>query len=379
MKIVYCKDSLGNAAGMERVLCTKANYFADILGYEVHIVLIEPVPSNLFFSFSSKIIIHSLNINSPKKKSWQVFFKTAFDREYKKKLAVFLQKIKPDITISMFGEEISFLYQLRDGSKKILEFHFSRNYLSHLIEGLPNSKLKWLKKLQVQLLLHREHYYASKYDHIVLLTEKDKQLWGGDKRFTVIPNPLSFLSNHSAKLESKVIVAMGRYIAQKGFDLLIQAFSLLKDEFKDWKLLIYGEGQDRVFLQQLINKLSLQENIILKKNTSDIEEIMSETSLFVLPSRYEGFGLVLIEAMECGVPCVAFDCECGPSEIIKDNEDGFLVKTGDIKELVYKMKQLMENEELRKSMGKSAKKNVTRYYPDVIMGKWNSFFLNLFN
>jgi len=374
MKIVYCKSSLGGGAGMERVLCTKVNYFADVLGYDVYIVLESPVPNDLFFNFSPKVTILSLNIKSAISKPWQLFFRTKYYNEYRSKLNALLLNIRPDVTVSMFGYEISFLYRLTDGSKKVLEFHFTRNYLTHLVEGLPDSKLKWLRKYWVALLQYRERYYSRKYSYIVLLTEKDKQLWKGDSRFTVIPDPLSFVSGRKALLENKNILAMGRFIAQKGFDLLIQAFASLKEKFPDWSLFIYGEGNDYEFLNNMIRELSLQNNIFLREPVKDVEKVMLDSSLFVFPSRYEGFGLVLTETMTCGVPCVSFDCECGPSDIIQDGVDGFLVETGNILHLVEKMELLMRNKKLRVEMGNKAKENIGRFSVSVVMNLWKDYF-----
>jgi len=377
MRLVYCKNSLGLGAGMERVLCTKVNYFADVPGYEVFIVLTSPIPENLFFQFSPTVTILSLDIKASEPKTWQFFFKTKFHKEYERKLNALLLDIRPDVTISMFGREILFLHQLNDGSKKVLEFHFSRNYLTHLVEGLPDTKLKWLRKRWVSLIQYRDRYYSKKYNHIVLLTEKDKQLWQGNDRFSVIPNPLSFVSEEKALLENKKILAMGRYIAQKGFDLLIQAFALLKEKFPDWNLFIYGEGPDYDFLSNKIKELSLKDNVFLKNPVQNVEKIMLDSSLFVFPSRYEGFGLVLTEAMTCGVPCVSFDCECGPSDIIQNEVDGFLVEAGNVRLLAEKMELLMQNKELRIEMGGKAKENVRKFDVPVIMNLWKDYFEQL--
>lgn len=374
MRIAYCKDHLGNAAGMERVLSTKVNYLADNLGYEIHIITMSELPDNLFFNFSDKINFHSLEIEAEKKTPWNLIFSSKKHKIYKNKLAAILGQIKPDITVSMFGPEYNFLYQIKDGSKKVLEFHFSRNYLNHLVKGLPNAHYKIFKKIWVSMLQFHERYYTRKYQNIVLLTEKDKKLWGGKSKFTVIPNPLSFVSMHQASLVNKHIIAMGRYISQKGFDLLIRAYAKICQEFPDWKVFIIGEGQDKTYLQLLINNLSLQHKIYLKSPIIDVEKEMLESSIFVFPSRYEGFGLVLTEAMTCGVPCIAFDCECGPSEIIEDQEDGLLAETGNIEDLSSKMKLLIENETLRIKMGTLAKENVLRFDADKIMFLWDQYF-----
>jgi Glycosyltransferase len=373
MIIAYYKDSLKNGAGMERVLATKANYLAEVLNHEVHII-VGISSKESFFDFSKKIRFHSLDLKQEGSFLLRFIMGNKNHKELKKKLARKLDEIKPDITIGMFGAEYDFLYKLKDGSKKVLEFHFSKNYLIHLVKGLPNKKNNFLRKSRALFLQSREAYYAGKYNHVVLLTEKDKKLWGGGNRYTVIPNPLSFIPQERALLKNKRIIAIGRYIAQKGFDLLIDAVNLLRDDFPDWEVFIFGEGQDKNYLQQRINNLSLQNRIFLKEPVTNIDRELLNSSLLVFPSRYEGFGLVLTEAMACGVPCVAFDCECGPSEIIRDNEDGFLAEPNNIPELAAKMKILMQDEELRQKMGTTARVNVLRFKEEKIMDRWSLFF-----
>ena len=374
MKIVYVISQLGYSGGIERVLSTKANYLADIFGYEVHIVVGRKQPDSLFYHFSGNIYFHYLNVEFSKRSILQYFFEIKQDKIYHQRLEKKLNEIRPDITISAFGDDATFLYKIKDGSKKILEFHYTKNYLKHLGNAISNDKYRFIRKYWLKFLQIRETYLASKYEHIVLLTEKDKQLWKGDSKFTVIPNPLSLVTAEKALLENKWILAMGRFVAPKGFDLLIRAFALLKEKFPDWSLFIYGEGYERESLTQMIKELSLQNNVFLKSPVEDVEKIMLDSSLFVSTSLYEGFGLALVEAMTCGLPCVAFDCECGPSEIMKDNEDGFLVETGNIQMLATKMKLLMENQQLRKQMGINAKNNIQRFSIQFVMKQWEEFF-----
>jgi glycosyltransferase involved in cell wall biosynthesis len=373
MKIVYSIGSLGNSGGIERVLSTKANYFADELGYEVFIIVGKEKPTSLFYHFSEKIKFHFLNIHFSPRKPWHYFFSTKEDRLYHKKLEQLLMQIQPDVTISTFGTDASFLYKIKDGSAKVLEFHFTKNYLNHLGTSLSNDKYKFIRKFWLLFLQKREEKIAKKYSHIVLLTQKDKKLWGNLSKFEIIPNPLSFETKKMAKLENKVIISMGRLVYPKGFQYLIRAFSLIKEKYPDWQVHIYGEGHDKELLQKEINTLSLQENIFLKAPTQEVESLMLEGSFFVLPSLYDGFGLVLTEAMLCGLPCIAFDCECGPSEIIADKEDGFLVEVGNEKALAEKIEFLINDVELRKKMGIQAKKNAQRFAAPLIMKKWKEY------
>ena len=379
MKIAYIIGSIGNSGGIERVLSTKANYLADTAGYEIHIIVGGKQPNSLFYPFSEKIYFHYLNVTFLKKNLLQYFIKTKQDKIYRQELEKKLNEIKTNITISAFGDDAAFLYKIKDGSKKILEFHFTKNYLKHLGNALPNDKYRFIRKYWLAFLQARETYLASKYEHIVLLTEKDKQLWKGDGKFTVIPNPLSFFPNKKALLENKTIVSIGRLVAPKGFHLLIQAFALLKEKFPGWSLFIYGKGIEHESLNKMIKDLSLQNNVFLEKPSEDVEKILLDSSLFVSSSLYEGFGLVLVEAMACGVPCVAFDCECGPSDIIRDGVDGFLVETGNIRLLAEKMEFLMQDQKLRVEMGGKAKRHVERFGTPVVMNLWKDYFKYYYN
>ena len=372
MKIVYSIANIENSGGVERVLSTKANYFSDVLGYEVHIIVLKNT-AKPFFTFSSKIHIHSLGIEKMPHKSWMIFGSHS-RKVYQQKLFRKLEEIRPDITISVFGLDAEFLYKAKDGSVKVLEFHFTKNYLRHLGSSIIKDKYRLIRKIWLEFLLKNEEFYAKKYNHIVLLTQKDKKLWGNNPKFEVIPNPLSFATGKTAELENKIIVSMGRLVYPKGFQYLIRAFALVKEKYPDWKVKIYGSGQDKDLLQKEINTLSLQENIFLKEPEQDVEFVLLESSLFVLPSLYDGFGLVLTEAMACGVPCVSFDCECGPSEILKDGVDGFLVETGNIQHLAGKMELLMQNKDLRIEMGNKAKENTARFSVSVIMNLWKEYF-----
>lgn len=369
MKITFLVDSLGNPGGMERVLCTKVNYFVDDLGYEVTILVKQPLPKDLFFSFSKNVMIRSLGIKQSNR--IKQFF--IGDSKFKNEVLQFLNEKKQDFVIGLFGSELPFLFSLKDGSKKIQEFHFSKNYLVHLIDNIPNLKWRSIKRINAKWIQKRQRTYARKYDALILLTDQDKKLWGPSYNSYVIPNPISFKSKQKSNLKNKKIVAVGRLIAQKGFDDLIFAFSQIHREIDDWTLEIYGEGQDYQYLNSLIFQYSLENKVKITNPVKDISRVLIDASIFVFPSKYEGFGLVLTEAMECGLPVVAYDCECGPSEIVIDKEDGFLVPLGDINDLGEKIKQLGLQFELRKRLSDRAAINVKRFYAEEVMGQWKNF------
>ena len=224
---------------------------------------------------------------------------------------------------------------------------------------------------------YRQRKYAEKYNKVVLLTQHDKRLWGNKSYLTVIPNPVSFKTDKTALLNNKQIITAGRLITQKGFDLLIESFSHIALQNPGWVLVIVGGGQDKDYLQNLIDKKGLSSRILIRFPQKNIQDLLLESSIFALSSRYEGFGLVLTEAMECGLPCVAFDCECGPSEIIRHGEDGFLVENGNIVQFADHLNIIMNDEQLRKKMGIIGRQNVNRFHVEPIMKKWMDLFSEL--
>jgi glycosyltransferase involved in cell wall biosynthesis len=170
------------------------------------------------------------------------------------------------------------------------------------------------------------------------------------------------------------IISIGRLDEQKGFDLLIKAFSIVHKNEKDWYLDIYGNGLEYDKLTRCINHLDLRGKIKIKNSTPAIYEEYKKSDFFVLSSRYEGFGLVLAEAMFCGIPCVSFNCDYGPSEIIHDGEDGLLVKNGDVEDLAKKIDWMITHEKERKEMGIHAHESAKRYAKEPIMQQWMKLF-----
>jgi glycosyltransferase involved in cell wall biosynthesis len=361
MKIAYCISSLKNSGGTERVVTTKMNYLADVMKYEVH-VIIKGVYEKSFFSLSDNLIIHYLDAQH--------------NREYRKKTEDKLFEIRPAITISTGSAELGFLYKIKDGSKKIAEFHYSKNYLTHFVRKIAKLRFRKLHLLKVWLMERTGAYYMKKYDKVILLSEKDLRQWKNPKNMCYIHNPVSFRTNRVSSLENKQIIAVGSYISIKGFDLLIKAFHQISAEFPDWTLKIYGNGQDKALLKSLIFNYRLENQVILCNPVPHIETKMQKSSVFAFSSLHEGFGLVLTEAMECGLPCVAFDCNCGPSEILSV-DSGFLVEPENIEQFAGSMKKLMEDINLRKQMGENARKEVVRFYPENIMQQWDDLFRQL--
>ena len=173
------------------------------------------------------------------------------------------------------------------------------------------------------------------------------------------------------------IISIGRYSEQKGYDRLIEAWIKVNRKHPDWHIRIYGEGQDRNSLQELIEKHHIENSFSLCPPTKSIQEKYLESSIYVMSSRFEGLPMALLEAMACGVPCISFDCPYGPAEIITPEEDGILVKNGNTDELADAICRLIEDTDKRIRMGKQAQKNIQRYSREEVMKLWDELFNTL--
>lgn len=283
--------------------------------------------------------------------------------------------LQADIVISMFGSELRFLHKINDGSRKILEFHYSYSYLIDLVKGIHGLRFRVLHLLKVYWKGLVDRYHVPFYDAFVVLSEQDRQAWlATDPQTIAIPNPLSFSVLDASDLTSKRIIAVGRFTAQKGFDLLIEAFALLAKRYPQWSLDIFGAGPDYNYLQDCIKRFALADQVRLNSTSQNIRQEMLQSSIFAFSSRYEGFGLVLTEAMACGIPCVSFDCKSGPSEILTQAEDGYLVACYDVVGFSNALEILMVDEKKRVEMGAHARENVKRFLPENIMLQWDQLF-----
>ncbi len=378
MKIVYCLNSISYIGGIERVTIVKANALAELLENEVYIIVTDNKQNTFIHPLSPKVHLIDLDVNYYRddwKSRWHVLKGIVIKREeHKRKLTTALKKIQPDIVVSVGQAEKYFLPSIQGNWKKIRELHYEKNYRKRIADT-------FLQKISAYLSDWYDYKIKIKqYDKIVVLTQEDKlKNWKGYNNVVAIPNPISFISEHSATLEEKKIISVGRLTRQKNYSSMIRAFREVVDKYPDWTLEIYGDGVERGKLEQLIKDLSLSNNVILKGFTSDVKGEMLKTSIFVLSSIFEGFALVLLEAMQIGLPIVSYACPCGPKDIIKEGEDGFLVQVNDEKTLADRICKLIENKDLRQRMGKLAKENVQRYNIDNIITIWMKNFNTLLN
>jgi glycosyltransferase involved in cell wall biosynthesis len=223
---------------------------------------------------------------------------------------------------------------------------------------------------------------VGRFDGIVVLTGDDERDYrelvdGASTRVVQIPNALPALGGGVASLDAPVVVAAGRLTGQKGFDLLIQAFALVLREEPSWKLRIYGDGSARGELARLISELGVGSNVSLMGTTTDIGSELASASVFALSSRFEGFGMVIVEAMSKGLPVVSFNCPRGPAEIISDGVDGLLVPNGDVDAFAAALLSVIRSRSMRERMGAAGLEKALTFSPDRIGERWDELLDSL--
>lgn len=373
-KIVYCTPALYMAGGVERVLTLKANYFAEHFGYDITIILTEGKDKPIFYPLSNKIKVVNLNIGF--EELWTCsFIKKVFvylkkQRLFKKALTSELMAIRPDITISLLRREINFINDIPDGSRKIGELHINRaNY-----RNFSTQNVVLVKRLFAKYWSHNLVAHLRRLDKLVVLTEKDREAWVELDNVVAIPDPLSLYPKTVSPLTEKRVVAVARYSHEKGIDLLLQAWALVEKQTDGWRLDVYGDG-DRIPYNQLIEDLRIDRSRCeLHGRTDNVETEYINSGIFVLSSRFEGFGMVLTEAMACGLPVVSFDCPWGPRSILSDGNDGSLVENGNVEALSDSLIRLMGDDDLRHRMAANGIKNVQRFSIGSIAECWKQLF-----
>lgn len=377
LKIVYCTPSLYIAGGVERVLSQKANYFADVFGYDITIILTDGKGKPFFYPLSEKIRVINLDIDFDE--LWQYSFLGKIwpylrkQYVFRKRLTEELLRLRPDITVSLLRREINFLTSVRDGSKKVGELHVNRrNYRNFEDAGSNVVKTLFARFWMSSLVSH-----LRRLDQFVVLTEEDRRAWPEIGRVVAIPNSLPFFPARQSELTARRVIAVGRYERQKGFDLLIRAWATVQSRCPGWVLDVYGSG-DRSAYEALIGELGIERSRCrLNGPTDRIQDEYLASSVFAFSSRFEGFGMALVEAMACGLAAVSFGCPCGPKDIIRDGEDGLLVRSGDVDAFAEALVTVISDAALRERLAHQARQNVQRFRIEEIAQRWKSLFEQL--
>lgn len=372
MKIVYTINSIRGLGGIQKVTLLKANALADIPQNKVYIIVTDNWMNHpLTHELSPKITFINLQINyyknDYKSKFHQIISNFKIINHYIK-LQKAISQIQPDIIISVGQSEKYIVPLLHTNAIKIREIHFNSNYRNFTYKS----------KILAKLLNFLDYKIMSKgYNKMVLLTKEDKDTFFPDNnKFIYIHNPITFdpINTANYNLNSNYVIGVGRLNTPKDFISLIKAWNLVQKECPNWKLKIVGEGPERKNIEKEINSLNISNSVILTGYSNNVKKEMSESSIFVLTSLYEGFGLVLLEAMACGLPSVAFACQFGPKDIITDKKNGLLIYNRDIKFLSKNLIYLIQHPEIRKKIGHQALTRVNDFSINNIIDKWMKLF-----
>lgn len=247
---------------------------------------------------------------------------------------------------------------------------------------LVKVKIKGLKKIACEHMNYDAAPFYSKFarrlaypklNAVVLLTESDRKHYSFCKNTYVIPNCV-IVHKEASSCENKIMLAVGRYTYQKGFDMLIDSFALAHPKCPEWKLRIVGGGEDEELLKKKIAEHKLESFVTLVPFTKNIQAEYLKAGMYVLSSRFEGFGLVLVEAKDAGLPTIAYDCPEGPADIVCDGKDGFLVEPNNVSAFAERMVQLANDESLRKQFGAYGKEDIKRISPENVFKMWDELF-----
>ena len=353
------------------MLLNKVRYLVEEKGWNVTVVTTDQHDRPSFYPFSNGVEMIDLGVNysddngKPFVKKLMGYFRRR--QVHKKRLKEVLQEICPDVVDCFYPGECSFVSGLKDGSRKVMELHqsklFHHQYNRTGLMGLAD-------KVRARM----DERLVRKFDRFVVLTEEDATMWGAMPNIRVIPNAANFIAENYSDCTAKRVIAVGRLDYQKSFDRLILVWEKVHEKMPDWRLDIFGQGEWKEMLQRMIDERRLQDCVKLNGPTKDIGKEYAESSMLVMSSHYEGFPMVMIEAMACGLPAVCFDFKCGPRDIIVEGENGVIVPDGDIDGLAEAIVRLMRDDELRKRMGENAKMVVETYSEDKVMRKWVDLF-----
>ena len=368
MKILYVYEHMTKYGGVERIFIDKMNYLVNYYDEEVFLLTWNQGSLQIPFKLDEKVCYTDLGIMTfftyryhGLRRLWERYKRLSL---LKRKMRDYIMHLSPDIIITTTIGPIKHLLKIKGKARLIVESHSGYD---HIMEFSNNSIMNRCTYLS-------QKNRIKKADCVVSLTEKDAALWRTfHHHVVVIPNFIHFCERALfSTLENKKVIYVGRYTYQKAIPDLLEIWKLVNKRHPDWNLEMYGKGVYEDFINDVIKNGNY--NIVSYHPSQDIHRHLVEGSIFIIASYYEPFGLVIGEAMSCGLPVVAFNCPFGPTEQINNGENGFLVENRDKKAFADRVCQLIEDKALRLKMGRAGIASVQRYLPDKIMPKWKELF-----
>mgnify|MGYP002623863956 CR=1 FL=1 len=373
MKLIYFIPLLSAKGGQERTLTDKANYLVE-KGHEVLFVTYEHEGLRAYQVHDAvrHIDIHCHYFSLYRLPLWRrPLALLKLKRTFRERMGRVMEEFRPDVIVVAIPNTENFLSDLMRIAGKIpvvVESHLAQGHIV-IRRGFTEKGFYWLQNpLQA----------VRQSQLLIALTQDDAECWRrmGVPHVAVIPNPVTCYPEEVSRPASPLhrIICVGRLTPQKRYDRLIEAFAMLAEKYPSWQVDIYGAGEDEKQLRQQIGHYGLTERIHILPPVNDIYVAYGQSDFLVLSSDFEGFGLVIIEAMACGIPVVATNCPFGPADIILDGETGLLSKL-EVKDLADKMEWMMTHDTERLQMGLNARQAAARYRKDVVIPQWEQAYL----
>lgn len=357
MKILYLVEDFSENGGVERIVSQKASILSTEYGHDVSILSVYRDERPILYPIDKGVRMLHLDVPFADKKHGRTL--TLVSRVRTLLLAASrmnrkIEEIRPDIIFFTTTLGALLLPLCRTKAVRIYESHLARRFT-------PYRQLFGLMERRA--------------DIVVCLTEGDAREYRRARRVTVIPNFIHKPMRHVGDYNLKRAVAVGRLERQKGFDMLVSMWADIAKEHPDWRLDIYGEGSEHEALQRQIDSLGLGGLITLRGRSNDMANVYPEYSLHLMPSRYEGQPITLIEAQAAGLPSVVFDFKYGAADVIKDGVNGIIVDEGDTDAFIQAATDMMGSASMRKEYGESAQVMAHAYFEENIIGKWTDIIL----
>ena len=361
MTIVYVYPALAERGGVERIIAEKLNWLSSMFGYHVCLITYNQGQHALSFPLQPQVQHVDLDVRTHAQYQYsgcrRLYERWRRSRLLRQRLGSELKRLQPDAVVTTTSGEIGLLLQLKGKAALVIESHGGYHHL------IDYPRLTWRHRWD----LHRRYCLLKRADAVVTLTEADARRWrSGGYVVHAIPNVVHLNeSGRCAALEKHRAIFVGRLAPQKGIDELAAVWQLVKQNGDDWQLHVYGSGH--------AGALQQAEGVSLHEPVADVFPCYQDSSVLLLTSRWEPFGLVVAEAMSCGLPVVAFDTD-GPSSMITDGVDGFIVKNRSIDDFARRVRELMADHGLRQQMGQRAIEAARRYKAENVMPQWKAFF-----
>lgn len=379
MKLVFLYPNLTQKAGTERVLIDKVNYLADNCGYDIVLLTYEHGSHPIGYPISPMVKHIDFNIRFhllyKQNRISRLLKKVKLTKTLQERYNSFIEEFRPDIvtTVTYYVEALRIVTNCPTKYKRILESHVDKNFL---LNNDPTMKKDIITRMRLFFETWGVNHYATKFDLLVALTTQDANNWAALLKTTIITNMIHInLNRKYSDLKNKRIIFAGRYSKEKGISDLYRIWELVFQKHPDWHLDLYGSGPLQNILKDKAKELNM--NIHVNDSTDNIFDKYQESSIFVLCSIFEAFGLVIPEAMSCKLPVVSFDCPFGPRQIIINGKNGFLIPKRDIQLFATRINDLIESEELRKKMGEEAVLTAQRFSAEQIIPQWTNLYENL--